>query len=203
MRHVVIPLLALCASCAPLVGGEAAPPDPAKMQAAMEAMSKTGPEHATLKKMVGTWTTESTMFMPGAPPQKSAGTATVAETLDGKWIRQDVQGTMMGGPFSGLLVSGYDTVQKKYVAVWFDSFSTGLSHMTGESTDGGATITYRSRMDHCPMTGGPLDQRSVVRRVSDERVVMEFFHTPQGGSEMKAMEIVYTRAKAGGAPASK
>ena len=51
---------------------------------AMEAMSKTGPEHAALSKDAGTWTVKSTMWMaPGAPPMTSAGTSTITSILDG------------------------------------------------------------------------------------------------------------------------
>jgi hypothetical protein len=159
-------------------------------------MSKTGPEHVALKKMVGEWTVAESMWMgPGAQAMTSNGKATVSEVLGGKWVRQDYQGQMMGQPFTGMLLSGYDTVEKKYVATWVDSMSTMMGILKGESSDGGKTITYTSRMEHCPMTNGPVDMRYSVTSDSDDRFTMVCFQKFEGQPEFKAMELVYTRAK--------
>ncbi len=189
-------ILSLAAACAfAPFSLSAAEHDQAAMAKAMAEMSTTGAEHEALKKAVGEWTVESTMFMPGAPPMKSTGKATFTAMLDGKWVKQDYQGDMMGKAFTGVGVSGYDTMAKKYVGTWYDSFSTALSNMTGESTDAGKSITYHSRMEHCPMSGGPLDQRMVLTMESADKMTFIAFNTPEGGKEEKSMELIYTRAK--------
>jgi len=192
MRHSFA--LALLITCG-LHAGETAP-DPAAIQAAMQQMTTPVAEHAALAKTVGDWDVQSSMWMaPGAPPEVSKATATFAALLGGRWIRQDYQGSMMGQPYVGVGMSGYDTVAKEYVATWFDGFSTAPSHMTGASKDGGATITYLSEMKHCPMTGGPLSMRSVLSNESADRMVFTMFNTPKGGTEQKSMELIYTRRK--------
>ncbi|HYE07146.1 MAG TPA: DUF1579 domain-containing protein [Planctomycetota bacterium] len=166
----------------------------ADIEKAIAVMTTTGAEHEALKRWIGEWTVESTMYMaPGAPPMISKGTATFSAMLDGRWVRQDYQGDMMGQAFIGFGLSGYDTLEKKYVATWCDSFSTSMAHMVGESDDGGKTITYRNRVEHCPMTGGPLDMRTVVALESADKLICTSHHTPEGGTEALAMELVYTR----------
>lgn len=196
MRHLiaaVVPLLVACATAAP--SAETAP-DPAAIEQGMRQMSTTGAEHAALKRSVGEWTVATRMWMdPGAEPIAGKGTATVSEMLGGKWLRQDYHGDMMGTPFDGQLISGYDTIAKRYVAVWVDSFSTAMGCMTGESNDGGKTITYRQHLELSPMTGGPVDFRYVITVQSDDQHTMEHYVHPQGGAEVKAMELVYTRVK--------
>jgi hypothetical protein len=194
MSRIAISLLSIGWAYAADAGNP--PAADAAMQAAMQKMSTTGAEHAALAKDAGEWDVQESMWMaPGTPPQTSSGHATIAPTLDGKWFRQDYRGEMMGKPFTGLGLNGFDTIQKKYVSVWIDSFSTGLMTMTGTSEDGGKTITYTSRMEYCPMTNGPMTTRSVIAHESADRMTMTMFNTPEGKSEEKAMELVYTRAK--------
>ncbi|MBA2479202.1 MAG: DUF1579 domain-containing protein [Planctomycetes bacterium] len=188
--------IALLIICAPAFAGDAPAPDPKAMQEAMQKMGTIGAEHAAMAKDIGEWETQETMWMaPGAPPMTSKGSSTIASTLDGKWFRQDYRGEMMGQPFTGLGLNGYDTLQKKYVSVWTDSFSTGLCTMTGTSEDGGKTVSYTGRLEHCPMTGGPLDMRSIITHESADRFTMTMFHAPEGQPEVKAMEMIYTRKK--------
>ena len=76
--------------------------------AAME-LPKPGPEHEILKKDEGVWdaTVEATMA-PGAPPAVSKGVETVKATGGGLWYVSDFKSEMMGQPFEGHGVTGYD-----------------------------------------------------------------------------------------------
>jgi hypothetical protein len=170
-------------------------PDPA-VQAAMEKMSTLVPEHAALARAVGDWDVQSTVWMgPGAPPMVFSDSASFSATLNGRWIRQDYRGERMGKPYAGVGLSGFDTIEKAYVSTWYDNFSTAAMPSTGTSGDGGKTITYTSEVKFCPMTGGPATARSVLTCESAERMVFTMYNTPKGGTEMKAMELVYTRKK--------
>jgi hypothetical protein len=161
MRLVIAPLLLACVAIVAAADSTPSPAtDPAAMQKAMDLMSKTGPEHLALRRMVGEWVVAETMWMgPGGAAMSANGKATISEVLGGKWFRQDYQGQMMGQPFTGVLISGYDSVEKQYVATWVDSMSTVMGVLKGESPDGGKSITYTSRMEHCPMNNGTLDTR--------------------------------------------
>jgi hypothetical protein len=193
MRFLITPVLALLALVAPAADPA---PDQAAIQAAMAKMSTTGAEHAALAKAVGEWDVAASLWMtPGAPPATFTDSATFTMVLDGKWLRQDYRGTRMG-PYTGLGMSGFDTVAKTYLASWFDSFMTTTHPLTGTSSDGGKTITYASEVAHCPTTGGPLSFRYVHAWESPDRMVFTMFTKAPGGAEQKGMELVYTRKQA-------
>ena len=63
---------------------------------------------------------------PGGPADEESGTATRTMALDGRVLVEDFKGTMMGNPFSGHGMTGYDNVSGKYWSTWTDSMSTGL-----------------------------------------------------------------------------
>jgi hypothetical protein len=170
-------------------------PDPA-VQAAMEKMSTLAPEHAALARAVGDWDVQATVWMaPGAAPLAFTDAASFSATLNGRWIRQDYRGERMGRPYAGVGLSGFDTVEKTFVSTWYDNVSTAAMTTTGTSSDGGRTITYTGEVTFCPMTGGPVSTRSVLSCGSPERMVFTMYNTPKGGTEMKAMELVYTRRR--------
>lgn len=170
-------------------------PDPAAMQAAMAQMAATGPQHTELARLAGAWQVQSTLWMaPGAPPQTSTGSAVFTVVLGGRWVRQEYRGTMMGQPYEGVGMLGFDGLAQRFVATWHDNASTMQTAMTGESNDGGRTITYTSTLEHCPITGGPLAFRYVHAVETPDRLRFTMYQTPQGGAEHQAMEMVYTRA---------
>src|SRR5262249_3930101 len=91
------------------------------------------PEHKLLEKYAGTWDAEISVPSPtGGAPQKSAAKATARVTCGGLWLVTDFEGSMMGGPFTGHEVFGYDPTTKRYVLTWVDS--TSASPNTGEFT---------------------------------------------------------------------
>jgi hypothetical protein len=88
-------------------------------------------EHKLLEKYVGAWDAEVSMAgPPGQPAVKTPGKSTARLTGGGLWLVTDFEGSVMGMPFIGHEVFGYDTTLKQYVVNWVDSMSTGFS--TGE-----------------------------------------------------------------------
>ncbi|MFN2383465.1 MAG: DUF1579 family protein, partial [Gemmatimonadota bacterium] len=75
--------------------------DPAVMQKWM-AYATPGDAHKHLAEMAGDWTYTSQMWMaPGAPPVASSGTASYAMVMDGRYLMENYEGSMMGMPFRG------------------------------------------------------------------------------------------------------
>jgi hypothetical protein len=190
MRHA---LLAVLLAAGGLSAADSAP-DPAAVRAAMERMSTIGAEHAKLAQAAGEWEVHATKWMdPAGQPQQATERSTFAVMLDGRWVSQDYRGEMMGKPYVGHGMYGYDTMTKQYQLVWFDSVSTAMMPMSGTSSDGGKTITYTYEMAHCPMTNGPMTMRHVVVNESADRMVQTMYQMPKGAAEHKVMELVYTR----------
>jgi hypothetical protein len=153
-----------------------------------------GKEHAELKKLEGSYDVDVKMWMdPSQPPMQSKGSAEFKMVMNGRFLRQDYKGDMMGQPFTGIGHDGYDNVLKKYVSTWMDDFSTGIMYMQGESKDGGKTIEVSGEQG-CPMTDKPIKMRTVHKKIDDNKFVFEMYNTVDG-KETKGMELTYTRKK--------
>jgi len=173
-------------------------PDAGPSQAELEAfmkLSQPGEHHAHLKQMVGTFDVEMEMVMaPGAPPQKSKGVQKSAMLLDGRYLHSDYTGDMMGMPFRGMSLMGYDNQKKKYFNAWVDSMSTGILVFEGTCDQTGKVFTFTGEYDD-PMTGRHLKVRNVSKFVSPDKYTFEWFETGPEGKETRTMYATYPRAK--------
>jgi hypothetical protein len=168
------------------------------MQAMMEVYKKLaipGDSHKLLANWEGSWTTKTRSWMgPDTPPTESTGTCEQKMILGGHYLRQEYTGDMMGEPFNGINIMGYDNHTKKYVSIWIDSMSTGIYFFEGTASPDGKTITQECSYDD-PVRG-PLVWRSVSRIADDNTLLYEMYITPKGGKEEKMMEMSVTRKEA-------
>ena len=131
MRYSTITLTCLCMLMAavPVLAKDKKPTE-AEMQAMMETYKKLatpGEPHKLLASMAGSWTTQTKSWMePNKPPMESAGTADMKMLLDGRFLQQEFTGDMMGQPYSGIGIDGYDNLRKSYVSTWIDTMGTGI-----------------------------------------------------------------------------
>jgi hypothetical protein len=165
------------------------------MQAMMDVYKKLGTPgapHKMLASMVGSWKTKVKSWCdPSTGPMESTGTSEQKMLLGGRFLQQEFTGEMMGSPFNGIGVTGYDNHTKKYVSTWMDSMGTALLVFEGTASADGRTITQESRYDD-PIKG-PVKWRSVTKIVDDNTHVFEMYATYKEGKEEKMMEITYTR----------
>lgn len=162
----------------------------ADMMKAWEELQKPGPEHAQLMKSVGKWTCEGKMWE-GPEPTPCSGKVVFSSALDGRFLRQDYEGTYKGKPDLGIGYTGYNNVTKKYEAVWLSNMGTGMVLMTGTETKPG---TCEFEGSCTGPDGNPMKTRMILKHESDDKQVLEMFMT-MGGAESKCMELIYTRAK--------
>lgn len=163
------------------------------MQACMEA-GMPGPMHEKLASAVGAWTGKSEMWMgPGADKMTSDCTYTVTSLHDGHFIQGEMKGEMMGMPFTGTAVTGYDNVSKKFVGTWIDNHSTGISTGTGDASKEGKIVTW-TYTANCPITKQPTTMRQVETHNSPNSMTLEMWSTdPKSGKEFKCMHIDFTK----------
>ena len=173
-------------------------PSPEELQTMMQTYMKTtqpSKYHKWLEQMVGEWDTTSTIWMggPGSPPTKSKGSATFTWAVPGKWLRNEVEGTMMGMPMKGFGVSGYDNFKKKFVGSWFDSLSTALLTYEGTLDQTGTVLNQWGPMDE-PMTGEhDKPVRYTTRIIDENKFIFEIHDLAMGGEKTKVIEVEYTR----------
>jgi hypothetical protein len=165
------------------------------MQKIMEIYRKTGTPgepHRELATLVGSWQTVSRGWMePDRQPVVSTGTCEQKLVLDGHYLQQTYTGDMMGQPFTGISLLGFDNHTKKYQSIWIDTMSTGVYFFEGTASRDGRTIKQESRYDD--PVHGPSARRTVTRIKDSSTIEFEMFLTPKGRKEIKMMEMTITR----------
>lgn len=167
--------------------------DPKAIQDAMMKAAALGPQHEVLKKMVGEWNCTVKNWMdPSQPPTEAKSTSVVTALMDGRYIQEQATGEMMGMPFSGMGISGYDNIMKKYVSTWMDNFGTGIMMSEGTPDASGNVITWTGQSSD-PATGKKVKYRMVTRITDENKHSFEMFSASPTGKEAKMMEITYDR----------
>jgi len=168
--------------------------DQAKM---MEAYMKAGAvtaDHEALKYFAGRWRVEGKMWAaPGAPPTESVNTNEGEMILGGRYVRLVYKGEMMGQPFEGHQISGYDNIEKAYKTFWIDNSSTSFYLLTGKYDATKKTYTFTGRWVD-PM-GGANPVRMVIKIVSADEYTSETFMTMPDGKEFLNMSDRSVRVK--------
>lgn len=165
------------------------------IQAIMDLYKKVGTPgepHKLLAKLEGSWLTKSRGWMePDKPPVESVGTCEQKLILNGRYLRQEYVGDMMGETFHGINILGFNNHTKKYESIWIDSMSTAIYFFEGTASADGKVITQLCTYDD--PARGPSVWRSVTRLKDDNTQEFEMFITPKGGQEEKMMEMTVTR----------
>jgi hypothetical protein len=166
--------------------------DTQTMMEEYKKLATPGEPHRLLSRLVGSWDTRTKSWEePDQPPKESKGTAELKTILGGRFLQQEISGEMMGAPFNGIEITGYDNNTKKFVSVWLDSMGTGIMLLQGTASPDGKTITQMSHFDD-PIQG-PMDLRFVTSVIDDNTLGFEMHGTDKSGKESKWMEMVYTR----------
>lgn len=156
-----------------------------------------GEPHRLLGRFVGSWDIRGKMWMegPAGPVSESRGTVETRWLLPGVWIQDEVKTEMMGRPFQGYGVSGYDNVKKKYVAMWCDSTSTALLTMEGNLAADGKTLALFG-VANDPVTGEHDKLMGYLTHFEDQDhhrfEIRDYAMRPEGA---RVMELAYSRRK--------
>jgi len=181
-----------------ICGALNAQPSAQDQQKAMEAYMKqmaVTENHAYLKQLVGKWDVKTSMWtFPGTPPTVSQGIYDCALIFGGRFLMMKFTGTMMGQPFEGLQIAGYDNMKKKHIAFWIDNTSTAFYLTTG-TLDASKKIMTETGEWPDPMTGGTSHVRAVTKWIGPDEFVYEMYMVEREGKEFKSMEMQAVRKK--------
>lgn len=166
-----------------------------KMAEMMASMTP-NEHHQHLAKFAGEWDVKSKMWMEeGAPPMESTATVSAKMEMGGRFLYIHYNGDMMGQPFKGVSMMGYNNNSKQHESVWVDNMSTGIWYSTGSCSADGKTYTMSGTF--VEPDGTKKTTREVTSWTGPDTYNMEFFENIAGGKERKMMELSYTR-KGGG-----
>jgi len=163
------------------------------MMKMMQEMSAPGKEHEALKPLVGAFICSTKFWeQPGAPLMESTGSVERKWILGNRYIQEEVKGNMMGMPFEGFGVTGYDKLQKMYHNYWIDNMGTGTWSMTGTADAAGKVFTFTGE-NFDPMVGQKTKGRSTVEFVDNNKHVMKMYGPGPDGKEFMNIEMTCTR----------
>jgi hypothetical protein len=175
--------------------GREQPPMTREQKAEMELYMRAGTPgapHEALASTVGNYDLKiKSWHEPGGPAMEDTGTARRTMALGGRVLFEDVTSSMMGTPFTGHGMRGYDNVSGKHWSTWTDSMSTGV--MVSEGTcDAQKSCRFTGTWND-PIKKGPVKARMTSRWTSPMTEVFELYGPGKDGREMKMMEITYTK----------
>ena len=164
----------------------------AEMEAYMKAGTPGGP-HQALAALAGNYDlTIKSWHEPGGPAMEDIGTATRSMALGGRVLVEVVNSSMMGMPFTGHAMMGFDNVSGKYWSTWNDSMSTGLMVNEGTCDLQQKTCAFTGSWND-PIKKGPVKARMTTRWTSPTTEVFEMHGPGKDGKEMKMMEFTYIK----------
>lgn len=143
-RQLLVPLA--------LIGALAAAAPASAQESAAARLAAPGEQHQWLDPLIGEWTVEMLVYPgPGSQPIVSREvTATRRWVLDGRYVREELRGTVFGRPSARDGVIGYNRLDGRFEWVTQDTFEPGQMiylgrdeasatkfSMWGESTEAG------------------------------------------------------------------
>lgn len=178
----------------PAAKGQPTPEEMAVMMAKWQKAATPGEPHKHLDYFVGTWKTESKIWMggPGSPPTVSAGISKIKWVLNGRFLLDHHKGQFMGQEHEGMGLTGYDNYKNMYVASWADNMSTHLLTMAGARDPSGKKYTYYGKMDEPMLDIQGRMVKYVTTIVNDKHYVFEIYDL-HARDDYKVIEITYER----------
>lgn len=111
--------------------------------------------------------------------------------MGGRYQKSEHKGMMMGMPFEGMSLVGYDNATKKFQNIWIDNMGTGIMVMEGTWDDAANAVNLHGTMVD-PISGKEMKVREVFKFIDDNNQLLEMYNTVEG-KEFKSMEIKFTR----------
>lgn len=171
----------------------AADQDQEEVAKKVEAAGTPGPAHKALDVLVGNWKAEVKCWMdPAGSPEVTYGTSNAKWTLNRRFLEEEFHGEMMGKPFSGRMLLGFDNTKQTFNTVWMSDNQTSMFTSEGKGDSGNKVITLEGKAS-CAATGRKdIPMKTVLRLISADKHVLEMFDGSKGPNA-KTMEITYTR----------
>lgn len=169
--------------------------DPAKPVTENSAQSSSAPTGSPMDiytKDVGTWETKILMWTGEAEPTESMGTETNKMVGD-FWLVSDFSAQMMGAPFTGHGVFGYDEKNSRYTGVWVDDMNPNPTNLIGHYDAATKTMTFDGEV--LDPSGNVMKSKLTTTYHDDGTHVMTMFAPNPDGSDgmLKVMEVHYKK----------
>lgn len=143
----------------------------------------------------GGWSEKVLIWM---NPNVATPTETISATINkmisgGRYQVTEKEETVMGMPFEGMPLLGYDNIKKKFTYTRVDNLGTGTMTLEGDCNDATKSIELKGKTFE-PTTGKDISMRQNIEFIDNDIQEMQIFD-PKNGIEKKTMEIKMIRKK--------
>lgn len=146
----------------------------AEEQKAWMAFMTPGQEQSMLAKSSGNWSEEIAMYSdPNSAPMKAKATCTNEMILGGRYQKSTSKGDMMGMPFEGMNIVGYDNARKVWVSSWIDNLGTSITYSEGTYDSNKKALIFNGKMTE--PSGKATDFKQVFTMIDDDHQKIEMF----------------------------
>ena len=166
-----------------------------KMMEKWKAYATPGENHKYLEYFSGKWEAVTKSWMkPGTEPIINKNDVKSKMILGGRYLKSSYKGTMMGMPFEGIGITGYDNFKKKFISIFMDNTGTGIYEYSGTLDQTGKIRTETGVWDDIG-TGGKSRVKMVTKIIDGNTYSFEMFMLNEGpqGDEFKSMEMICKR----------
>jgi hypothetical protein len=191
-RCGIVLILAICAASL------AATEPPVDIGAELEKAKRwtaPGANHKELERFLGQWDTETRLMLPTGPTAPEKGTATYSWLMEGRWVKGESSGSMMGFPIRTFGILGYDNFKMSYVTANVNSFDTTLTTSEGDMDPSGKAILAYGTLDEYLTGEHDKMVKYVWRFLSADEMVLEVHDLPIGEKNTQVIEIRFKRRK--------
>jgi hypothetical protein len=98
-----------------------------------------------LAKLAGEYKLTSQYRPSVGPESEDSGTAKITVILDGRYLREEASGTMLGKAYSALRLYGYNEAAKQFEGMWLYTGNPGMMTMVG--TGDGTNYRFDASFD--------------------------------------------------------
>src|ERR1044071_2337123 len=107
-----------------------------EMMKKVQAAATPGPAHKALEALVGNWKAEVKCWHePGGQAEVTQATAKTNWILNNHFLEEEFHGQMMGKPFIGRSLIGFDNTKQKFNMVWISDAQTSVFCSEGKGED--------------------------------------------------------------------
>ncbi|MBP9854189.1 MAG: DUF1579 domain-containing protein [Candidatus Omnitrophica bacterium] len=165
-----------------------------ELQDRMQEYSTPNKNHDVLKALTGNWKADVKIWMNPSGPQEFEGISKTQMILGGRFLEQTFHATMMGQPFEGRGIWGYNNLTKEYSGIWIDNKSTGTMISSGKYNSASKTLTEEGKMS-CPGSQETNGWYKAVTTFKDaNHYTYDSYRKDKDGKESKTMSITYNRS---------
>lgn len=162
-----------------------------------------GEQHEWLERFLGEWETETRLRLPGQELEPDRGTSRGTWLIEGRWLKLEGRGTLMGQPFETFHILGYDNFKQSFVVAGVSSADTAMLTSEGDiDPRTGSLITYGTLDEY--LTGEHDKMVKYAWRFPDDdtpnndTIVLEVHDLPIGETDTEVIHMTFRRKQPAG-----